>query len=86
MKNQVMDVETENMYDDDSIVRLYELLQNNPPNLMKRMQAVDRDGDNKLTAEEFTTFLERLKMLPQDILSMNRIVGFVSGRKHIGFD
>lgn len=25
-------------------------------------------------------------MLPQDILSMNRLVGFVSGRKHISFE
>lgn len=76
----------DNLYDDDSILRLYELLEGNPPSLLKRLQAVDRNGDGKLTPEEFNTFLERLKMLPQDILALNRIVGFVSGRKHLAFE
>lgn len=76
----------DNLYDDDSILRLYELLEGNPPSLLKRLQAVDRNGDSKLSAEEFTTFLERLKMLPQDILALHRVVGFVSGRKHLSFD
>jgi hypothetical protein len=75
-----------NLYDDDSIVRLYESLEGNPPSLLKRLQAVDRNGDGKLNSEEFTVFLERLRMLPQDVLALNRIVGFVSGRKHLSFE
>ena len=40
---------TENLYDDDAVIKLYELLENNPPNLGKRLQSVNRKGDGKLT-------------------------------------
>jgi hypothetical protein len=46
-----MQSNTENLYDDDSIIKLYELLEANPPSLLKRLQAVDRNGDGRLSVE-----------------------------------
>ena len=71
------------MYDDDSIISLYNLLKNNPPNLQKRFQKADRRGVGKLNIDEFTQMLEQLSMLPQDVMSMHRITGFAFGRKFL---
>lgn len=46
------------MYDDDSIISLYNLLKNNPPNLEKRFSKADRRGVGKLNIDEFTKMLE----------------------------
>jgi hypothetical protein len=37
------------MYDDDAIITLYELLESNPPSMLKRLDQADRNGDGKLT-------------------------------------
>lgn len=75
-----------NLYDDDAIIHLYELLLNNPPNLTKRLEKASKSGRTQLTVTEFNGFLEQLGMLPQDIMSMNRIVGFVNGRKLLAIE
>ncbi len=75
-----------NLYDDDAIINLYELLKSNPPNLQKRFKQADRRGVGKLNIEEFTKLLENLSMLPQDVMSMHRITGFAFGRKTLSLE
>ena len=43
-----------NLFDDDAIINLYQLLRENPPNLEKRFKKADRKGKGKITVEEFT--------------------------------
>ena len=71
----------QNLFDDDAIINMYDLLKNNPPNLEKRFKQADRRGAGKLNIEEFTKLLEGMSMLPQDVMSMHRITGFSKGRK-----
>lgn len=77
----VSEQDENNLYDDDAIISLYDLLKDNPPNLEKRFKQADRRGTGKLNVEEFTKMLEGLSMLPQDVMSMHRITGFAFGRK-----
>ena len=42
-------LESENLSDDDAIIRLYKSLKSNPPSMLQRMKNVDVDGDSKLT-------------------------------------
>lgn len=46
-----------NLYDDDSVIHLYELLQNNPPSMVKRLEKANKSGTNQLTVFEFNYFL-----------------------------
>ena len=43
--------EGNNLYDDDAIISLYDLLKDNPPNLEKRFKNADRRGVGKLTID-----------------------------------
>lgn len=82
----VTEKEENNLYDDDAIINLYDLLKDNPPNLEKRFKQADRRGVGKLNVEEYTKMLENLSMLPQDVMSMHRITGFAFGRKTLSLE
>lgn len=41
-------VEDNNLFDDDAVINLYQLLKENPPNLEKRFKKADRKGKGKL--------------------------------------
>lgn len=43
---------TENLTDDEAIVRLFQSLKK-PPGLLERLKACDKDGDGYLTRDEF---------------------------------
>lgn len=43
--------EEANLYDDDAIISLYELLKGNPPNLEKRFKNADKKGVGKLSID-----------------------------------
>lgn len=79
--NEFTATSDDNLYDDDCIISLYNLLKGNPPNLETRFKNADKRGQNKLNIDEFTRMLEDLLMLPQDVMSMHRITGFAQGRK-----
>jgi hypothetical protein len=48
-KSAVTPATHENLWDDEAIIRMLIALKNNPPSMLKRLEAVDSDRDGKLT-------------------------------------
>ena len=49
--NDFVSASEDNLYDDDCIISLYNLLKGNPPNLEIRFRNADKRGNNKLNID-----------------------------------
>ncbi|EGR27440.1 hypothetical protein IMG5_196230 [Ichthyophthirius multifiliis] len=74
-----------NIFDDDAIINLYKALKENPqPKFIQRLKDVDKDKDGFISQNEFVKFCNQLNLSNQDIVSLQRIVGFFDQKKSLG--
>ncbi|CDW84796.1 ankyrin repeat [Stylonychia lemnae] len=66
--------------DDDALMRLLQRIQVLGYNLQQKLiEAGEPDGSGMITQTQFVNFLTKIGMTPNDILSIQRIVGFYEG-------
>jgi hypothetical protein len=64
--------------DDEALMRMMQRIEQlGEPGLLQRLRDAGDAGTDTITKSQFIGFLTRIGLLPPDILSIQRIVGFI---------
>ncbi|CAI2364245.1 unnamed protein product [Moneuplotes crassus] len=72
--------------DDKALIRFLNSVERNDKSLYQRLLDADIEKTGTLRKSQFTEMLNDLKVTPQDVMSLQRIAGFTSGRNEIQID
>ena len=73
--------------DDQALIRFLNTVERNqPPSLYQRLLDADNKKTGSLKKSQFTGILKDLHVTPQDVMSLQRIAGYSSGKKAVEID